>query len=130
MKLNRSLGIPALIAFAALALMGADGDSPVTFSSFLTPTGVVAAAAVVTTLIQLIKGVFPAIDARISGALLAFILTGILYILTAVSVGVADANAGLAIFLAWLACATSAVGIKSATTHAIEANSGNGGGEG
>jgi hypothetical protein len=88
-----------------------------TFQSFLTPEGVVAAAAVITVLIQLLKGVFPAIDARVSGALMAFVLSAVLYVLTALAVGVADANAGLAVFLAWLSCATSSVGIKSTADH-------------
>ena len=92
-----------------------------TFQSFLTPQGVVAAAAIITVLIQLIKSVFPAIDARVSGALMAFVLSAVLYVLTALAVGVVDANAGLTVFLAWLSCATSAVGIKSTADH-VQAN--------
>ena len=48
----------------------------VTFASFLTPQGVVAAAATITVLVQLIKTVLPAIDARVSGALMAFVAYG------------------------------------------------------
>lgn len=97
----------------------------VTFDSFLTPEGVVVAAALLTGLIQLIKSVFTVVDEKISGALMAFVLSAVLYILTAFAVGVADLNAGLAVFMAWLACATSAVGIKSATSH-VQRVQGNG----
>jgi len=88
-----------------------------TFESFLNPEGVIAAAAVITVLIQLIKSVFPALDARISGALMAFVLSAVLYVFTALAVGIVDANAGLTVFLAWLSCATSSVGIKSTADH-------------
>lgn len=93
-----------------------------TFASFITPPGVIAAAAIVTGLIQVIKTVLPAIDARVSGALMAFVLTAVLYVLTAAAIGVASADAGLTIFLAWLSCATSAIGIKSAADHVNAAN--------
>lgn len=95
-----------------------------TFASFLTPAGVVAAAAVITTLIQLIKGVMPAIDAKVSGALMAFVLSALLYIATAAATGIADPNAGLAVFLAWLSCATAAVGIKSTADHVTTSSKG------
>ncbi len=96
----------------------------ITFESLLTPEGVLVAAALITTLVQLIKSVLPALDARVSGALMAFSISLVLYVLAGVATGVADLNAGLAVFAAWLACATAAVGIKSAATHAVEANTG------
>jgi hypothetical protein len=89
----------------------------ITFASFVTPPGVIAAAAIITGLIQLIKAVFPAIDARVSGAAMAFVGTAVLYGVTAAALGIADANAGLTLFLAWLSCATSAVGIKAVSDH-------------
>lgn len=92
----------------------------VSFASFLTPPGVIAAAAVITTLVQLIKSVFPAIDAKVSGALMAFVGSAVLYVFTAVAVGVPTFDSGLLVFLAWLSCATSSVGIKSATNHVQE----------
>lgn len=89
----------------------------ITFESFLTPEGVLVAAALITTLIQIIKTAAPVIDAKVSGALQAFVISGVLYALTAAAVGVPTANAGLAIFAAWLACATAAMGIKSGADH-------------
>jgi hypothetical protein len=89
-----------------------------TFASFLTPEGIIVAGGIITTLIQLIKGVFPAIDARVSGAVMAFVISAILYALVAVSTGVAGLDAGLAVFAAWLACATAAVGVYATVKHA------------
>lgn len=90
-----------------------------TFAAFLTPAGVVAAAAAITMLVQLLKGVFPTIDARVSGAILAFSLSAVLYAATAAATGLPTWDAGLTVFLAWLSCATSSVGIKAATDHAV-----------
>lgn len=95
---------------------------PITFESLITPAGVVVAAGIVTALVQLIKGVFPVIDEKVSGALQAFVLTAVLYILVAVTVPQESVNGLLAVFLAWLSCATSAVGIKSTVDHVQEAN--------
>lgn len=89
----------------------------VTFESFLTPEGVIVAAGAVTGFVALIKGVFPPIAERVSGALMAFIVTGVLYGATAWAVGVADPNAGLVIVFSWLGCATSAVGIRETVVH-------------
>lgn len=91
----------------------------VTFESFLTPEGVIVAAGLVTGLVQVLKTAIPVLDARVSGALQAFVLTAALYAATALATQPADANGYLAVFAAWLACATSAVGIKSATAHAM-----------
>ena len=88
-----------------------------TFQDLLTPQGVVAFAAVVTSLIALLKSTFPPLDARISGALMAFALTAIGYVLCGVSVGVPTMDAALVLFMAWLSCATAAVGIHSSVQH-------------
>lgn len=93
-----------------------------TFAQLLEPQGIAAFAAVVTSLVALIKYVFPGIDAKVSGALMAFFLTAIGYVLCAVSVGTPTLDAGLLVFVAWLACATSAVGIHSTVQHVQAAN--------
>lgn len=89
----------------------------ITFASMLTPEGVVAFASVVTSLIAYLKYTFPALDARVSGALMAFALTGVGYALCAVAVGVPTMDAALALFVAWLSCATGAVGIHASVRH-------------
>lgn len=88
-----------------------------TFASFLLPAGIIVAAAIVTGLIEVLKAAFPLLDDRVSGAAQAFVLTAILYIFTALATSVATPDAGLAVFTAWLACAMSAIGIKSSFTH-------------
>lgn len=88
-----------------------------TFESFLTPPGIIIAGGLVTTLIELVKSVFPLIESRVSGALLAFIFTAVLYIITAFVVPQPDANGFLNVFCAWLACAAAAVGIHATATH-------------
>ncbi len=89
----------------------------ITFASLLTPPGVIAAAGIITALVQLLKGVFPLLDARVSGALMAFVLSAVLYLLAGLSTSVGTLDAGLVVFLAWLSCATSSVGIKATVDH-------------
>lgn len=91
-------------------------DSP-TFASFLTPEGIVVAGGLITAFIQLLKAVFPIIDATISGAVQAFLLSAVLYLVTALVVGLADANAYLTLIASWLACATAAVGVHSTVKY-------------
>ncbi len=88
-----------------------------TFASLLTPEGVVAAAAFITSIVALLKYTFPPLDARISGALLAFAFSAVLYVLAAFATGANTLDAGLALFVAWVSCATGSVGIHSAVSH-------------
>ena len=91
-----------------------------TFASFLEPAGIVIAGGLITGLVQLIKTTFPALDARVSGAVLAFAFSAILYVLTAVATGAGSLDAGLTVFWAWLAAATAAVGTYATVTHVAE----------
>lgn len=88
-----------------------------TFASFLDPAGIVVAGGLVTALVALLKSVFPVLNERASGALQAFILTAILYVLAGIATNTNSLDAGLVVFAAWLACATAAVGIHSTVTH-------------
>lgn len=88
-----------------------------TFAALLTPEGIVAAAAVITTLVSLLKNVFPVVDQKVSGALMAFVISGLLYALSLTAVPVAAPDDVLAIVLAWIACATAAVGVHSTVQH-------------
>lgn len=92
----------------------------ITFASFLVPEGVVIAGALVTAFVELLKGVFPGLSERVSGALMAFILTAILYVLTAIAVPPGAPDGYLTVFAAWLSCATTAVGIHSTVSHVQE----------
>jgi hypothetical protein len=97
----------------------------VTFAALITPPGIIVAAGLVTTFVQVIKSVFTGIDARVSGALLAFSGSSILYVITAIVLStngtITNADGFLWTFTAWLSCAVGAIGIKSAFTHARDA---------
>lgn len=90
----------------------------ITFAVLLTAAGTAIAAAVVTALVELLKRTFG--DLPGTGAAWAFGLSAVLYLLAGIATGVGTLDAALAVFLAWLACATAAVGIHS-TTRTINA---------
>ena len=89
-----------------------------TFASFLNAAGAGMAAIIITSLVQLVKTALPGIGERVSGALMAFVLSGVLYILTGIATGVSTFDAGLNVFLAWLTCAVAAVGAYSTVRYA------------
>lgn len=91
----------------------------VTFESFLTPAGLVIAAGILTGAIQLIKATFPALDARVSGAVMAFFLSLVLYAATGFAVPPHSPNDVLALVLAWLGCAEVSIGIKATADHYV-----------
>ena len=82
----------------------------ITFSSLLTIEGTVIAAAIVTSLVELLKRV---VDLQVAGAWVAFVLSAVLYVLAAIATNVVGApaplDAGLAVFMAWLTCSLAAV---------------------
>ena len=92
-------------------------ESP-TFASFLTPEGIIVAGGLITALVQLLKSVFPIIDERVSGAILAFSFSALLYAVTAVAAGVATPDQGLTVIASWLACATASVGVYATAKYA------------
>jgi hypothetical protein len=89
-----------------------------TFASFLTPEGIVVAGGLITAFVQLIKTVFPIIDERVSGAVMAFSLSLVLYIVTALVVQTTTPDAVLTVIASWLACSTAAVGVYATVRHA------------
>jgi hypothetical protein len=91
-----------------------------TFAQLLTPEGIVGAAALVVTLVQVIKAALPIVDARVSGALLAFMATGILYALAAWVLPDRTPDSLLQVFAAWVAVAGLAMGIKAGADHVDE----------
>lgn len=88
-----------------------------TFAHALTPAGIVAVAALITGFIALLKQAIPKLDAAVSGALMAFVLTLFFYAGAAVFTGASTPDALLAVFVAWMTCATAAVGIHSVASH-------------
>jgi uncharacterized protein with PQ loop repeat len=89
----------------------------ITFAVLLTAAGTGIAAGIITTLVQLLKSVSTTIDAKVSGALLAFVLSAVLYLLAGIAVGVDSLDEGLVVFISWLTCATAAVGVYATVQH-------------
>lgn len=99
-----------------------DGDvggtlGGLTLATILLGAGAFPAAAVIRQLIEVLKVAFPSIDANVSGARQAFLLSLILYVVAWLAVGDRSPEGAFAAVLVWLACATSAIGIDSALTH-------------
>lgn len=90
----------------------------ITFAALLTAAGTAIAAAIVTALVELLKRTFGELPG--TGAAWAFGLSAALYLLAAIATGVGTLDAALAVFLAWLACATAAVGIHSTARTVAE----------
>lgn len=88
-----------------------------TFADLVTPTGIIAAAALIVSLVQVIKAAFPIVDRLVSGALLSFIATGTLYALAAWVLPHGEPDQLLQVFAAWVAVAGLAIGIKSGAGH-------------
>ena len=88
-----------------------------TFQELITPAGIIAAAALIVSLVQVIKAAFPLVGERVSGALLAFIATGVLYALAAWVLPHGEPDQLLQVFAAWVAVAGLAIGIKEGGTH-------------
>ena len=120
------LGLSLLMAPAVLAATAGDIDpQALTFGFFITPPGIITAGSFTAVFVQMIKGLFPTLDAKVSGALQAFFFTSLLYIITAVVLAgngtLLSPDGFLWVFAAWLTCASSAIGVKAGFTHAVNA---------
>ena len=93
--------------------------SVITFAFLLTAAGVGIAAGIITAVVALLLKTFPSIRTHVTGAALAFALSGILFILAGVSVGADSLDEGLVVFVAWLTCATAAVGVHQVTNGGL-----------
>lgn len=74
----------------------------ITFAVLLTAAGAGIAAGIITTLVELLKSVFPVLAERVSGAALAFFLSAILFVLAGIATSVTTLDQALVVFLAWL----------------------------
>lgn len=88
-----------------------------TLSTLLSPEGIVPAAALVTALIEVLKASFPALSARVSGALMAFLISAALYLLAGIAGAAPTADGAFLVFASWLACATAAIGIHGSASQ-------------
>lgn len=94
-----------------------------TLESLITPAGVVVAAGLITSFVELVKYVFPALDAKFSGASMALVFSFVLYVLVVISAaisGTLTAELTLTVLVSWVSCATSAIGFKSSVAHATQ----------
>jgi hypothetical protein len=94
-------------------------DQVISFAGLLTAAGAGVASGLVAALVELIKTVWGRDALPVSGAFLAFVLSAALYVLAGVATGVSTLDAGLGVSIAWLTCATSAVGVHSTITHVV-----------
>ena len=99
--------------------------SLITFAALITPPGIITAGGFASVLVQIVKGVFPTLDAKVSGALQALFFTSVLYLFTGIVLAsngtITSPDGALWVFTAWLTCAASAIGIKAGFTHAVNA---------
>jgi hypothetical protein len=95
-----------------------------TFAALLTPAGIISAGALMTLFVQIVKGASPFIDARVSGALMAFIASGVLYMAAALVLPNPTPDDMLQVFAAWVAVAGIAMGIKSGADHVASVRGG------
>jgi hypothetical protein len=96
-------------------------DDQVTVELLTTAAGAVIAAGIITTLVELIKniGALAWWNARLDGASQAFLFSLVFYLLIAVGTHPDTANEYLGLALAWLSCATSAIGIHRSVISRI-----------
>lgn len=127
--MSRGVGIRAVLIAALLVLFAipVHAQSPVpgvpepdglTFTMLATTAGATVAAGIIYALVQVIKSAFPGFSTRMSGAAQAFVLSAVLYAVTAAVLRPTAADGYLVIFISWLNCALASVGIHSTTVQA------------
>lgn len=82
----------------------------VTLASLLTAAGALIASIIVTTFVDVLKRPFPNLD----GMIATFVASFVLYVLVFIDANVWTIAGGFVCFLAWLACATAALGVHKA----------------
>lgn len=98
-----------------------------TFADLLTPGGIVAAAALIVSFVQVLKTAIPILGERVSGALLAFVSSGVLYVAGFAVLPRGSADTVLQEFAAWVAVAGLAMGAKAGADHLGEVRAGTAG---
>lgn len=91
--------------------------SGLTLASLLLATGAVPASLVVRQFVELLKTTFPPLDARVSGAVQSFVASLVLYGVAFGFAGDHTPTGAFVAFVAWLGCATAAVGVNSTIDH-------------
>lgn len=92
----------------------------VTFADLLTAAGAGIAAVVVTTTVSVVKTALEHTPVGTwDGVAMAFVLSALLYLLAGIATSVRTLDAGLTVFLAWLTCASAAVGVHKVAVGPI-----------
>lgn len=92
----------------------------ITFAVLLTAAGAGIAAGIVTGVVSLLKtALAKTIVGTWDGMIMAFVLSAILYVLAAIATTVDSLDGGLVVFLAWVTCATAAVGIHKVVVSPV-----------
>lgn len=95
-------------------------EDGITFAVLLTAAGAGIAAGIVTGTVSLIKTALANTPVgKWDGMVMAFVISAALYVLAALATNVSTLDAGLGVFLAFLTCATAAVGIHKAVVNPI-----------
>lgn len=101
-----------------------------TFAALLTAAGAGIAATLITSFVSLIKTVFAKTPIGTwDGMIMAFVLSALLYVADWLQLVTPSPDTLLALVIAWLVCAMSAVGIHKAVVNplvdAVKSNGGN-----
>jgi hypothetical protein len=91
--------------------------SGLTLAALFSAAAIAPAALIIREFVELLKAVFPALSARVSGAVQAFFASAVLYLIAYAAVGARTPEGGFQAFLAWLGVAVAAVGINAAVDH-------------
>jgi hypothetical protein len=84
----------------------------ITFEALLTITGAGTFALVVRQLVEVLKAVFPLLNAQVAGSLQAFVVTLVAYVVAViVTPAIQTPDGVLQAIIAWVMCAVAAVGI-------------------
>lgn len=88
-----------------------------TLANLFVPAGYIGAAVAIRYFVELLKGTFPKLGERVSGALQAFVASGALYVAGFLAIGPFTPEGGFHAFLSWLIVAGGAVGIDATLGH-------------
>jgi hypothetical protein len=90
----------------------------ITLDALFTPAGQATAAVLVRQFVEVLKVAIPALDAKVSGARMAVVVSAALYLLAALGVGVSTPEGVFQAVMAWLSVSAAAIGVNAAIDHA------------
>ena len=92
----------------------------ITFADLLTAAGAGIAATLITLAVDVIKtGLNKTPIGHVDGVMVAFVLSAVLYVFAGIATNVSTLDAGLAVVIAWLTCASAAVGVHKVVVSPV-----------